>query len=78
MFRKLKELLFGRDTSAQIMEWYQLSYQDGGLTSAIIVEDLDSTITWCKTHLTDKNLIHVYHHTRDGRTKLLLTIKWEV
>lgn len=77
MFRALKELLFGRPASGLTKEWYQLSYQDGGLSSAVIVEDLDSAIAWCKKHLTEKDLIHVYHHTPDGRTRLRLTIRWE-
>lgn len=79
MFRMLKALLFGNPAPAPALgeEWYQLSYQDGGLTSTIIVEDLCSAIAWCKGHLTEKDLIRVYHHTKDGRTKLRLTIRWE-
>lgn len=79
MFRKLKELLFGKSEPASVpgTGWYQLAYQDGALTGIAAAEDLDSAIAWCKAHLTDKDLIRVYHHTPDGKAKLRLTIRWE-
>lgn len=79
MFRKLKECLFGfwnRKTELP-KEWFQLSYQEGGLTAAFIENDFDSALSWCRENLYAKDVIHMYHHTSDGRTKLLLTIKWE-
>lgn len=77
MFRKLKEFLFGTRKTKLSKEWFQLSYQEVGLTSAIIINDFDSALSWCREHLYEKDLIHMYHHTSDGREKLVLTIKWE-
>lgn len=77
MFRKLKEFLFGTEKTETVDEWFQLSYQEGLLTSVIIKYDFDSALSWCREHLYEKDVIHMYHKTNDNKTQLLLTIKWE-
>ena len=80
LLAKLYRCLFvweSEEEPKQITEWFQLSYTESGCTSAIIKEDFDDALRWCREQLYTKDTIHLYHH-KDNSTKLLLTIKWEM